>query len=90
MSEFSVESFFTPEIISDPYPLYNSLREGSPALYLEDSDMVILSSYDQCHEALRDKQLGHNDGPDVSPDRWWMRWVTPVFSCSPRSWESRS
>ncbi|MEM9621165.1 MAG: cytochrome P450 [Pseudomonadota bacterium] len=68
MSEFSLESFFTPDIIADPYPMYNGLRESSPVLYLEDSHMLILSEYQTAQAALRDKNLGHNDSPDITPE----------------------
>ncbi len=69
MSEFSLESFFTPDIIADPYPMYNGLREGSPVLYLEDSHMLILSEYAEAQSALRDKDLGHTFGLDETPEQ---------------------
>lgn len=69
MSDFSLESFFTPEIIADPYPMYAGLRESNPALYLEDSNMLILSDYKLIQEALRNKDLGHTDAPDVTPEQ---------------------
>lgn len=65
---FSLESFFTPEIIADPYPMYNGLRESSPVIYLEDSHMLILSEYEAVQQALRDKHLGHNDSPDTTAE----------------------
>jgi cytochrome P450 len=69
MSEFSIESLFTPEIIADPYAMYGSLRENNPALYLEDSHMLILSSYAEVQEAVRNKDLGHTDSPDVTEEQ---------------------
>ncbi len=68
MSDFSLESFFSPEIIANPYPMYNGLRESNPALYLPDNHMLILSEYEQAQAALRDKNLGHSDGPDITPE----------------------
>lgn len=61
MAEFSLESIFTPEIIADPYPLYQQLRTSNPILELPDANMVILTRYADIQSLLRDRRLGHAD-----------------------------
>ena len=69
MAEFTLESIFTPEIIADPYPMYASLRDSNPLLHLPDANLLILSSYELVQEALRSKELGHTDSPDLTPEQ---------------------
>jgi cytochrome P450 len=59
--QFSLESIFTPEIIADPYPLYEQLRTTNPVLELPDANMVILTRYADAQSVLRDRRLGHAD-----------------------------
>ncbi len=66
MTEFSLESFFSPAIIADPYPVYAALRDSNPALYLAEQNMLVLSGYAQVQEALRSRDLGHTDSPDMT------------------------
>jgi len=61
MAELSIESIFTPETISDPYPMYRQLRESAPILDLPDANMLILSRYADVQSVLRDRSLGHTD-----------------------------
>jgi len=61
VAEFSLESIFTPEIIADPYPLYQQLRTSNPILELPDANMVILTRYADIQSLLRDRRLGHAD-----------------------------
>jgi cytochrome P450 len=61
MAEVSLESIFTPEIIADPYPLYQQLRTTNPILELPDANMVILTRYADAQSVLRDRRLGHAD-----------------------------
>jgi len=61
MAEMSLESIFTPEIIADPYPMYQMLREGSPILDLPDANLVIFSRYQDIQTILRSKAMGHED-----------------------------
>ena len=42
MAEPSLESIFSPEIIENPYPMYQALREGSPVLELPEANMLVL------------------------------------------------
>jgi cytochrome P450 len=61
MAEMSLESIFTPEIIADPYPMYQMLREGNPILELPDANLVIFSRYQDVQSVLRSKSMGHDD-----------------------------
>jgi len=61
MAEPSLESIFSPEIIANPYPMYQSLREGSPVLELPDANMLVLTRYEDIQTTLRDRTLGHAD-----------------------------
>ena len=61
MAEPSIESIFSPEIIENPYPMYQSLREGSPILELPDANMLVLTRYEDIQATLRDRTLGHAD-----------------------------
>ena len=61
MAELSLESIFSPDIIADPYPLYQQLRTSSPILELPDANMVILTRYADAQSVLRDRKLGHAD-----------------------------
>ena len=61
MAELSLESIFSPEIIANPYPLYEQLRTSTPVLELPDANMVILTRYADAQTVLRDRRLGHAD-----------------------------
>ncbi len=61
MAEPSLESIFSPEIIENPYPMYQALRESSPILELPDANMLVLTRYDDIQQTLRDRTLGHAD-----------------------------
>ena len=61
MAEPSLESIFSPEIIENPYPMYQALREGSPVLELPDANMLVLTRYEDIQTTLRDRTLGHAD-----------------------------
>jgi len=65
----SLESIFTPELISDPYPTYRFLRENHPVLHIPDTNTWILTRYQDIVETLRDKRLGHIDDPSLSPEQ---------------------
>lgn len=61
MAEASLDSIFTPEMIADPYPIYQQLRENSPVLDLPDANLVIFSRYQDIQTLLRSKSMGHED-----------------------------
>jgi len=61
MAEPSLESIFSPEIIENPYPMYQALRENSPVLDLPDSNLLVLTRYADIQTTLRDRTLGHAD-----------------------------
>jgi cytochrome P450 len=68
MAEFSLASIFSPEIISDPYPMYRRLREQAPVLELSDANLVVLTRYADVQTVLRDRRLGHGDFPGLSSE----------------------
>ena len=67
MAELSIESIFSPELIADPYPMYQQLRENTPILELEDANLVIISRYADVQSVLRNKTLGHADESLLTP-----------------------
>ena len=79
MPEFSFETIFTPEIVADPYPLYRQLRETSPALPLPENNLLVLSSYELCQAAVRNKQLGHVDDPRMTEEQLAERRANPAI-----------
>lgn len=48
---------FAPELIADPYPFYERLREEYPVYYNQRMDFYVLSRYDDIFHALRKPQL---------------------------------
>jgi len=55
------ELFYTTAGRTDPYPLYQRLREASP-VHRADQGMWILSRYDDCWATLRDPRFGKDYG----------------------------
>ena len=48
---------FNPELIADPYPYYERLREEHPVYYNERMDFYVLSRYEDIYRALRKPQI---------------------------------
>ena len=48
---------FNPELIADPYPFYERLRDEHPVHYNERMDFYVLSRYDDIFHALRKPQI---------------------------------
>jgi cytochrome P450 len=48
---------FSPELIADPYPFYERLRNEHPVYYNERMDFYVLSRYDDIYRALRKPQI---------------------------------
>lgn len=69
MAELSIESIFTPEIIENPYPMYQALRENSPVLELPDANMMVLTRYQDIQATLRDRTLGHSDDSMITEEQ---------------------
>ncbi len=65
---FSMESIFTPQTISDPYPMYRQLRETAPVLQLPDANMVVLTRYADVQSLLRDRRMGHDNFTGLSAE----------------------
>ena len=80
MPELSFETIFTPEIVSDPYPLYRQLRETSPALPLPDHNLLVLSSYALAQQAVRHRQLGHAQDPRLTEAQLAERRNNPALA----------
>ena len=57
--ESFVTSFFTPEFIADPYPSYRFLLEHQPMFKVPNSNMHVVTRYEDCQTLLRDRRLGH-------------------------------
>lgn len=48
---------FDPQLVSDPYPIYRSLREADPVHWSEVMQVWVLTRYDDCLAVLRDHSL---------------------------------
>ena len=63
----------SPEFRNNPYPVYEELRETSPIIYDDRSQMWVVSRYDDVMALLKDRRFGRSlDG-------------TPAASARPRS-----
>jgi unspecific monooxygenase len=51
-------NFLSSEVIADPYPYYDLMRESSPILYRQDWGMYFLTAYEDVNNLLRDRRLG--------------------------------
>src|SRR4249920_2481545 len=57
-------NFFAPEVVADPYPLFDRLREEDP-VYATNFGYWYVSRYDDANRLLRDPALGAGRGvPD--------------------------
>ncbi len=45
---------FSPEVLSDPYPVYKQLRAEAPVYYIEEYDAWALSRFDDIWNASMD------------------------------------
>lgn len=46
-----------PTVRADPYPFYESLRDGPPATYIEEDDLWVVSSFEHVRHVLRHPDL---------------------------------
>lgn len=51
---------FTPEVLSNPYPMYKQLRDAEPVHWSELLDMYVLTRYADCVGVLRDQGWSAN------------------------------
>jgi len=78
MSEPSIESIFTPEMIADPYPTYKRLREDAPVLELPDNNLTIVTRYADVQQVLRDKRMGHDNFAGLSAEEMDAQLANPA------------
>lgn len=55
----SLGAIFTPEFIADPYPTYSFLQQSQPIFKVPDTNMWLLTKYQDIVALLRDKRFGH-------------------------------
>ena len=68
---------FSPDVIADPYPFYEHLRDDYPVHYNERMDFYALSRYDDIFHALRKPTFIMMDPPDHTRLR---RLITKAFT----------
>lgn len=70
-----------PEVIENPYPMYDLLRSASPVAYLDEHDIWLVTGYAECMTVLRNPDVFHQwDGSEMfeagsgpalgNPDYW--------------------
>jgi len=60
-------NFFSSEFITDPYPVYEVLRETAPYYFDENHQMLYFSRHKDISDLLRDKRFGRAN-PNARPD----------------------
>src|SRR3954463_6267599 len=53
---------FSEAHMTDPFPLYQRLRDEAPVYYAEPYDCFFLSGFQDVHESCRNKALSHRRG----------------------------
>ncbi len=53
----SAQSFFSPELLANPYPVYHLLRAKSPVLWMPALDGWLVTSYEEVSQGLRNPLL---------------------------------
>ncbi len=68
MSEQSVPNILSPEFASDPYPMYQQMREEFPLLHYPNMGWYVLSRYADVERAAKDPVFStENYGPQLEP-----------------------
>ena len=62
-SESAARSFFGPELLANPYPVYHLLRLQGPVLWLPALDGWLVTSYEEVSRGLRNPQLSSDRFP---------------------------
>ncbi len=71
---------FSPELMADPYPFYEHLREDYPVYYNERLDFYVLSRYDDIYRALRKPHIFSSaDGLTPEKDEISKLGLPPTF-----------
>jgi cytochrome P450 len=69
---------FSHEVLEDPLPMHEELREAGPVVYLTRYDVYALARYEQVHAALTDWQdLSSSAGVGLSNFRYEKPWRPP-------------
>ena len=69
---------FSHEVLEDPLPMHEELREAGPVVYLTRYDIYALARYEQVHAALTDWQdLSSSAGVGLSNFRYEKPWRPP-------------
>lgn len=79
-----------PEVIEDPYPFYDMLRESAPVFHVEEHDIWVVTRHDLCLEALKRpddflqwtgaEMFTPGQGPALGPPELWAPQVRDVMS----------
>ena len=88
-----------PANVECPFPLYRQLRASAPVAYIASHDFYMVSTYESCHEVLRnpatfrqwdgDEMFEAGQGPPLGrPSNWSPEvrrpWRAPIVRC--RRW----
>jgi len=67
--DIAIPDLFSPEAASNPYPIYNEIREQSPLVWYERSGMWLFTRYQDVSALVRDPRLssGHRHNSDRLP-----------------------
>jgi cytochrome P450 len=69
---------FSHEVLEDPLPMHQELREAGPVVYLTKYDVFAFARYEQVHAALTDWQdLSSSAGVGLSNFRYEKPWRPP-------------
>ena len=63
----TIDYFFDPSLIDDPYDYYDALREKGPVLFLEHLGVVAVTGYDEACDVYRQPDLFSSCNSVVGP-----------------------
>ncbi|MBX3313287.1 MAG: cytochrome P450 [Actinobacteria bacterium] len=63
----TIDYFFDPSLIDDPYDYYDALREKGPVLFLEHLGVVAVTGYDEACDVYRQPELFSSCNSVVGP-----------------------
>ena len=57
MTDIETKNFFTdPDLVEDPYPYYDALREGCPVRREPHHNVMMVTGYEEAIQVLSDEQ----------------------------------
>jgi 4-methoxybenzoate monooxygenase (O-demethylating) len=78
---------FSHEVLEDPLPMHQELREAGPVVFLSKYDVYALARYEEVHAALTDwQELSSAAGVGLSNFRYEKPWRPP--SDEPRAFRT--